>query len=206
MVRRAHPTMKTSRTKLLKIALLTAALIFIGPRVWPMIQQAFTSSTALEIKPVLPPPGVKHLEKVEDLLFEMTNQARVAKGLAPLIKDEELREVARAYSDDMLLRGFFDHVTPDGVAFHKRIGKAYHHWVFDIGENIWHDDSYDPDKTRQLAKEIFADWMESKDHRENLLDPDYTHLGVGVSAQQHRIRATQEFVRRPRFFGFGGGG
>ncbi len=178
-------------------------IFIVSPKVLPLVEPIFATPAPPQGRPVSPPPGVIYLQKVEDLLFEMTNQARVEKGLASLIKDEELRQVARAYSNDMLVRGFFDHVTPDGVAFHKRIGKAYHHWVFDIGENIWHDDSYDPDKTRQLAKEIFADWMESKDHRENLLDPDYTHLGIGVSAQHRRIRATQEFVRRPRFFGFG---
>jgi uncharacterized protein YkwD len=61
------------------------------------------------------------LPKVEDLVFEMTNQARRAKGLAPLSQDAELTQVARAYSDDMLVRRFFDHTTPDGVPFDERI-------------------------------------------------------------------------------------
>ena len=61
------------------------------------------------------------MEKVEDLVLEMTNRARRAKGVAPLSKDDELRNVARAYSDDMLVRRFFDHTTPDGVSFDERI-------------------------------------------------------------------------------------
>lgn len=196
--------MKSFGIKLLLVGLVVAAIIFFSPKVAPLVNQALTPPSVQ--KPVLPPPGIKYLVKVEDLIFDMTNQARQARGLAPLIKDEELRQVARAYSNDMLVRGFFDHTTPEGVAFHKRISKEYRHWVFDIGENIWHDDSFNPDKSQQLAKEIFADWMQSPDHRENLLDPDYTHLGVGVSALRRSIRATQEFVRRPRFFGFGARG
>ncbi len=166
--------MKSSLAKLITIFCLLGAMIFIvSPKVLPLVEPIFTTPAPPQPRPVSPPPGIKYLEKVEDLIFEMTNQARVAKGLPPLTKDEELRQVARAYSNDMLVRGYFDHVTPDGVAFHKLIGKAYHHWVFVIGENIWHDDdSSDPDKSRQLAKEIFTDWMESKDHQENLLDPD----------------------------------
>jgi len=128
-------------------------------------------------KPVLPPPGVKHLEKVEDLVLEITNQARRAKGLAPLIKDDELRDVARAYSDDMLVRRFFDHTTPDGVSFDERIADRYRHRVRIMGENIWYASGYNPSNTQRLAKEIVDDWMSSPGHRDNLLSPDFTHLG-----------------------------
>ena len=70
---------------------------------------------------------------MEDLVFEMTNQVRRARGLAPLVKDDELREVARSYSNDMLVRRFFDHTTPDGVPFDARISDHYRHWVYVIG-------------------------------------------------------------------------
>ena len=45
--------------------------------------------------------------------------------------------------------------------------------------------------------------MSSPGHRENMLDPDFTHLGVGVSARNGTIRATQEFVGRSKVFSFG---
>ena len=89
--------------------------------VMPSVNQAFTPPVVQKPEPVLPPPGVKHLQKVEDLVFEMTNQARRAKGLAPLTKMLNSRNVARAYSDDMLVRHFFDHTTPDGISFDERI-------------------------------------------------------------------------------------
>jgi len=144
------------------------------------------------------------LEKVEDLVLELTNQARRAKGLAPLSKDEELREVARAYSNDMLVRRFFDHTTPEGVPFDERISDQYGHRVYVVGENIWYAEGYNPRKIQQLAKEIVADWMNSPGHRDNLLSPEFTHLGVGVSARQQTIRATQEFVGKFKAFIWGG--
>ena len=55
-------------------------------------------------------------------------------------------------------------------------------------------------KIQQVAKEIVDDWMSSPGHRENILDPRFTHLGVGVSARNHTIRATQEFVGRSKSF------
>ena len=48
-----------------------------------------------------------------------------------------------------------------------------------------------------------ADWMGSPGHRENLLSPRFTHLGVGVSARQHTIKATQEFVGKSEGFNWG---
>ena len=46
------------------------------------------------------------------------------------------------------------------------------------------------------ARVIVDSWMTSPGHRANLLNPDYTHLGVGVSLLGKEIRATQNFVQR----------
>ncbi len=168
----------------------------------PSVDQIFPPPVIHQVQPALGPPGVKHLAKVEDLVFALTNQARQARGLAPLAKDEELRQTARAYSDDMLVRRFFDHTTPDGISFDERISDHYSHRFYVVGENIWSAFGYNPARAQQVAQEILDSWMTSPGHRANLLSPDYTHLGVGVSARQHSIRATQEFVGKSKAFNF----
>ena len=192
--------MKAIVVKLMIVGLLAAVLLTFYPQVRPLVNQVFTPPVVHQPKPVLPPPGVEHLEKVEDLVCEITNQVRRAKGLAPLIKDAELRNVARAYSNDMLVRRFFDHTSPDGVSFDERISNHYHHWVRFMGENIWGAFGYNPSNTQRLAQEIVDDWMSSPGHRDNLLSPDFTHVGVGISARHHTLRATQEFVGRAKAF------
>ena len=195
--------MKSMVVKLTIVGFLAAILLVFCPQALPLVHQVLTPPAVLPPKPVLPPPGIRYLEQVEDLVFEMTNQARRAKGVAPLIKDAELRNVARAYSNDMLVRRFFEHTTPDGVDFAERIVQQYSHRVKFVGENIWYASGYYPGNLHSMAKEIVDDWLTSPGHRDNLLDPQFTHLGVGVSARQHTIRATQEFVGRPKAFGFG---
>jgi uncharacterized protein YkwD len=190
--------MKSSLVKVMIVGLLAAAFVAFCPQAMSLVKQSFSPPVAYQPKPVLPPPGIKYLEKVEDLVFALTNQARRAKGLAPLSQDDELRKVARAFSNDMLVRRFFDHTTPDGVEFDERLANQYHHWVYVMGENIWFASGYNPANIQRLAKEIVDDWMTSPGHRDNLLSPDFTHLGVGISARQHTIRATQEFVGRPK--------
>ena len=195
--------MKSMVMKLMRTGLLVAGLFAVSLLAIPRLNEAFTPPVIQKPEAVLPPPGVKHLPKVEDLVFEMTNQARRGKGLAPLSQDDELTQVARAFSDDMLVRRFFDHTTPDGVSFDERISDRYRHRVRIMGENIWYASGYNPGKIRQVAKEIVDDWMTSPGHRENILDPKFTHLGVGVSARNHTIRATQEFVGRSKRFSLG---
>lgn len=192
--------MKSIVVKLMIVGLLAAVFLTFCPQVMPTGNQALAPPAAHRPKPVLPPPGVRQLAKVEDLVFEMTNQARRAKGLAPLIKDVELRDVARAYSNDMLVRRFFDHTTPDGVSFDERISDRYRQRVRIIGENIWSASGYSLGTIRQVAQDIVDDWMSSPGHRENILDPRFTHLGVGVSVRRQSIRATQEFVGRSKHF------
>ncbi len=196
--------MKSILVKLMIAGLLAVGLAAFGPRVMPLVGRVFASPAVHQPQPVLPPPGITHLQQVDNLVFDLTNQARRAKGLPPLSRDDELANVARAYSDDMLVRRFFDHTTPDGVTFDKRISAHYPHWIYAVGENIWFASGYNPGNAQKLAKEIIDDWMSSPGHRENLLDPGYTHLGVGVSARHHTIRATQEFVGKPKAFNLRG--
>ena len=195
--------MKSALVKLMIVGLLAAAFFAFCPQVLPLVQPALSPPVAYQAKPVLPPSGIRYLEKVEDLVFELTNQARQAKGVAPLIRDDELRQVARAFSNDMLVRRFFDHTTPDGLDFAARITDQYPHRVYLVGENIWDACGYSTANPPRLAKEIVADWMGSPGHRENLLSPRFTHLGVGVSARQHTIKATQEFVGKSKGFNWG---
>ncbi len=188
--------------KLMRVGLLVAAVFAVSLLGIPNLNQAFMPPAVQKPAAVLPPPGVKHMPEVENLVFELTNRVRRAKGLPPLVKDEELTQVARAYSDDMLVRRFFDHTTPDGVSFDERISGRYPYRVRTLGENIWTALGYNPVNRHRVAQEIVDDWMSSPGHRANILDPDFTHLGVGVSARHRTVLATQEFVGRFKAFSF----
>ncbi|MBK8540751.1 MAG: hypothetical protein IPL60_12220 [Ardenticatenia bacterium] len=145
-----------------------------------------------------PPLGVKYLDAVERLILEKTNQARGtnggAGGLPALLVDPGLQTTARVQSDDMLVRGFFDHVNPDGLAPGDRIAIMHRRLVGAVGENIWSGTGYSVDDAEALATLIVDGWMKSAGHRANILRPSYTHLGVGVSVRGDEIRATQNFA------------
>jgi uncharacterized protein YkwD len=112
----------------------------------------------------------------EQQLFQLTNQARAAAGRKALHWDARLATLARARAKDMIVRNYFAHqIPPDG------------HTVFDVmsnvgycfnlaGENIgWNN--YPDD---QATSAIQAMFMNSPDHRQNILGPAWDVVGIGA--------------------------
>jgi uncharacterized protein YkwD len=112
--------------------------------------------------------------EIEVAILELTNQERARGGIAELERHEGLDEVARRWSQHMAAGGLDLAHNPD---FADQIPRG---WVT-AGENVaWIQDRgrLEPE---EIAERIHQGWMESEGHRENLLQPAYTHLGVGVA-------------------------
>ena len=133
-----------------------------------------------------------NLTGVEAAIVDLTNDIRRRNGLAMLLVDGMCRDAARGHSADMLNRNYFSHTDPEGRTLKERLpaNLATRRW----GENIWTGRGYDPRQVHDLAQMIMAGWMKSPGHRENILTPGYTHLGVGVMANNQEIKATQVFI------------
>jgi len=83
---------------------------------------------------------------------------------------DALAASALAHAKDMAERGYFDHVTPDGVRPEQRMAKAGWH-VMPVGENIA--------AGQAIPAEVVQGWIDSPGHCKNLLNPNFKHLGVG---------------------------
>jgi hypothetical protein len=90
------------------------------------------------------------------------NDERAARGLPPLSWDEGLAALARAWSEEMLATGYR----------HSPEARRVHPDFVGIGENIV--------MGPRDAGEAHVSWMESDGHRDNLLYPGYTAIGIGV--------------------------
>lgn len=117
----------------------------------------------------------------ERQVFDLTNAERERHGIAPLVWHEDLSQVARAFSIDMVERDFFSHTCPDGTLPWDRIDEAGIPW-FAAGENIA--------AGQRTPEAVVAAWMNSPGHRANILNPNFTHLGVGF----HDFYWTQKFI------------
>jgi uncharacterized protein YkwD len=99
-----------------------------------------------------------------------TNAERIRAGCGALRFDGRLAAAARAHSADMVNRSYFEHESPDGSTPADRAAAAgYSEYG---GENIaW---------GQRSAAEVMSDWMGSPDHRRNILDCEFTTVGVGL--------------------------
>jgi hypothetical protein len=125
--------------------------------------------------------------------FRLTNEARRAHGLRELAWDDVAYAAARKHALDMLERGFFDHVNPDGL------GPADRLWAEGVlevvvGENLALYEGY---PAGHVAGVVVGDWLNSPPHRKNLLAPAFTHLGLALVQRGDRIAVVQNFIARP---------
>ncbi|MBI2019918.1 CvpA family protein [Candidatus Daviesbacteria bacterium] len=109
-------------------------------------------------------------ETTERAMIDLVNQERTSRGLRALTFDANLREVARAHSEDMFKRGYFSHYSPEGETVADRASKVGIDFLV-IGENL----AYAPNL--ELAHRGL---MNSEGHRANILSADYGKIGIGV--------------------------
>ncbi|WP_457637939.1 CAP domain-containing protein [Oceanithermus sp.] len=131
--------------------------------------------------------------QLELQVLQETNAARAAHGLPPLAWDENAARAARDHARDMLERGYFAHNTPEGITPAERMWAAGVYEV-EVGENIAYYEGYTP---QQAVAKAVDDWMHSPPHRENILRPEFTHLGVGIAVAGDRVMLVQDFLARP---------
>ena len=104
-------------------------------------------------------------------LAEQINRHRRAIGCTALLPDSRLAAVARRHSEDMVRRRFFDHTNPDGRDPFDRLRAAGVRFRA-AAENIA--------QGRSRGRETYEDWIESRGHRHNIENCDYTHYGIGL--------------------------
>jgi hypothetical protein len=127
---------------------------------------------------------------IASVLVNLANQDREALALPTLEADPLLTAAAQAKADDMAEKGYFSHTTPEGYdSWHwfEEVGYKYQY----AGENLAVNfvDSSDVQKA----------WMNSPTHRDNIVNPKYTEIGiataVGVYEGRQAVFAVQMFGR-----------
>ena len=109
----------------------------------------------------------------EQEVIRLVNEIRAENGLKTLTYDWELSRVARYKSQDMKDNKYFSHTSPVyGTPFQmiKNFGISYR----SAGENIA--------KGYSTPQAVVNSWMNSSGHRANILNANYTHIGVGYVA------------------------
>ena len=159
------------------------------------------------------------ISKLELAIHDLTNIERQKLYLSLLSYDIEIRDIARGHSKDMSVRNFFAHITPDGKTPAARASSANfdmdnRNWFrklnstqWKFGENIFQTNLYDSvyminnipidyhwNDLEKIAKDTVGGWMNSKEHRDNIVFPSWKKEGIGVYiSNDDKVFITQNF-------------
>ncbi len=131
--------------------------------------------------------NIKKLTPNEQELVRLVNAERSKHGLNPLKVDLELSEVARFKSQDMIDNNYFSHYSPTYGSPFEMMNNFGVKYIYG-GENI---------AGNQTVKAAHESLMDSKSHKENILNPDFTYIGIGIKegAKMGKI-FTQLFIQK----------
>ena len=128
-------------------------------------------ATAAEMLPEAVRNAKTYSAEVKAVL-DGTNKIRSENGAAALQLDENLTKAAMLRAVEMAYSGTFFHTRPDGSSFETVFRDIGYTSYWTCGENIALGES--------TAAGVVADWKNSKGHFSNMINKDFTKLGVGV--------------------------
>jgi len=129
------------------------------------------------------------LTDAEQKMVNLVNEARAQNNLPPLTVDMQLANVARTKAQDMIDNNYFSHNSPKyGSPFDMM--KSFGIKFVQAGENI---------AGNQSVENAENALMNSPGHRQNILNPNYTHIGIGIKAGgPYGNMFSQMFISKPR--------
>ena len=135
--------------------------------------------SAKRVPAIAPTQGIQSYRLAEETVAIRINEFRANRELPVLASNGSLAEVARAHSEDMARRDFFDHANPDGLEPQDRVEHAGL-TDFACGENLHMVTNAQRDHAEQIASDAFTGWLNSPGHYENMIKPSYDTGGVGL--------------------------
>ncbi|WP_372869239.1 S-layer homology domain-containing protein [Planomicrobium okeanokoites] len=121
-------------------------------------------------------------------VLNLVNQERAKVGAPALKSHKGLQDAALLKSKDMADNNYFSHQSPTyGSPFDLLRARGISYTA--AGENIA--------AGQRSAEAVMSSWMNSPGHKANILNKDYTHLGVGIyKGGSYGIYHTQLFIRQ----------
>lgn len=125
-------------------------------------------------------------QSADTAVLALVNGERAKAGLAPLTLNKQLSDVARTKAQDMRDQNYFDHTSPTYGSPSDMI-KRFNVQFGAVGENIA--------AGQRTPAEVMQGWMNSEGHRRNILDPQFTEMGLGsVQGGQMGTYWSQMFI------------
>ena len=151
------------------------------------IHPATQASRPAATRPAQPRPPIVAVGGAAGQEFALVNQDRAANQVGGLSSSAALARVAQYRAQDMLNRNYFSHYDPStGQLAFLQLFRLWGIGYTAAGENIaW--------STNPSMAAINTMFMNSPEHRANILNPGYHHLGIGVAGNGAKTMVVEVF-------------
>ncbi len=173
----------------LSLSLLSGALLTASTMLLPSSAAlAATAPTAPDTSPVATTP-LADTATTTARIVELTNAERAKAGLAPLTVNPNLSQAAQGYVEILKGGPCLDHTCGPVPDPGERLKNAGYTGATAWGENLAGG--------LTAPEAVVAEWMASPHHRENILNPNFRDIGIGVATGgQYGVYWAQEFGAR----------
>lgn len=146
----------------------------------------------------IPTPNI---EELRTQMMQLVNLEREKAGLSMVKADKVAQKAGQKHADEMAELGYLSHWDIDGFGPDYRYSRVGGTDV--VQENVsaysYRFDNGTPAPVRnwdEVIKQVHDGLMNSEGHRANILNPDHTHLGIGIAYNQQTgdLRVSQEFI------------
>jgi uncharacterized protein YkwD len=143
----------------------------------------------------------KTIKEIRANILAMINEEREVETVSPVALDDLATEVATKHAWDLVRGKFISHWGSDGL-------KAYHRYSFAGGteataenvsgaDNTWSMKDKDlKQDTAYLHLRLYQEKPPNDGHRQTILNPEHTHVGIGIVVHELRLRMVELFVSR----------
>jgi uncharacterized protein YkwD len=118
------------------------------------------------------------LRDLERRIYQKVNEIRRERQAPVLSWNEDLASEARRHANNMSARSFFAHQDPKRGDIDQRLNLAAIEWNR-CAENIYREKGFD-----DPVGDAVQSWLESPEHRRNMLDSGLAETGVGAFMQR----------------------
>jgi uncharacterized protein YkwD len=137
-----------------------------------MKRNALPFVALLVVVPLGLPGTAGAMSRSERNVVRIVNHVRHQYGLGSLRGSTRLARAADSHSRNMVRRNFFDHTSPDGTSFDRRVRRYTS--ARSVGETL----AAVSRRSRAAALTVQL-WMQSPPHRAVLLSRGFHRIGVG---------------------------
>lgn len=142
----------------------------------------------------------QNIKEINEIIFQKTNALRIEAGKKAFLPLDSLHGLAQYHSDQMVAKGFYNHIDPEGLSPVGRAEKlGINPWrkkgnlLIGIAENIaqvpWFENVMGCGDTRSseaIAECMVDGWRKSPPHYKNIMG-DYIYLGTGIQFDDQQM-------------------